>query len=168
MQNKEELIQALIDSAANNDNEDALVLPNWDESSWGLLFAGAEVMELDNSDVLVHQNETSNDLYFLAEGKLEVSVPQMGSMTMTPVVSIGVGSIVGEISFLDNGARSASVWSKGKSKLLRLPEAAFNDFRIAHPQLACDLLFAIGKIIAKRLRRCLGSSKGTASGGDYF
>ena len=169
MKHRDELIRILITRIqARAGEEDALYLPEWDGACWGLLLSGAKVMELGGGEVLVRQEDSSNDLYFLVDGTLEVSVPQSGSMTMTPLVSIGPGSIVGEIAFLDNRARSASVWSRGKSTLLRLPEASFADFRAAEPALACDLLYAIGRIMAQRLRRSMSGSKGGGREGEYF
>jgi len=165
MRQKDELIARLIESIAQRtDKEDALALPDWRAADWELLLEDAQVVELGNSEILIRQDETGNGLYFLVEGQLEVSVPQLGSMSMTPIVTIAPGSIVGEIAFLDNHARSASVWSRGDSVVLLLSEPAFRNFRATQPTLCCDLLFAIGRIMAQRLRR----SQGAPKGGDYF
>ena len=169
MKHRDELIQALITRMqARAGEEDSLHLPGWSEASWNLLLADTEAMALNGGEVLVRQDDVGNDLYFLVEGELEVSIPQSGSMTMTPLVTVGPGSIVGEIAFLDGRSRSASVWSKGKSVLLRLPESAFGAFRVAEPALACDLLYAIARIMAQRLRRCMGAPKDGGREGEYF
>jgi CRP/FNR family transcriptional regulator, cyclic AMP receptor protein len=153
-----ELIDALIAAIeARSGKADSLFLPGWNHDCWQRLLVDAQVMRLGNGDVLLKRDDPSNDLYFLVEGELEVSVPKSDSMTMTAVVSRGPGSIVGEIAFLDAGPRTASVWSLGVSVLLRLPEAAFEDFRATEPALAGDLLYAIGRILAHRLRQCIGS-----------
>src|SRR5262245_28580693 len=101
-QKKEELISYLIDAVnARSGQEESLSLPGWDASSWGLLLLGAEIVELDDGEILIRRGDTSSDLYFLVTGKLEVSVPQSDSISMTPLVSIGPGSVVGELTFLD-------------------------------------------------------------------
>jgi len=159
----DDLILALIDAVeARSDQEDILSLPQWDASSWRLLLVDAEIVEIRDGEVLIRRGDPSSDLYFLVTGKLEVSVPQARSISMTPLIAIGPGSIVGELTFLDNRARSASVWSSGTSFLLRLRQAAFFDFKQAHPDLACELLMAIGRILAGRLRRAQGIPKENA------
>ena len=165
MKQKDELIHILARVVqAQAGHEDCLNLPGWDDDCWIRLLAGAQVMVLGNGEVLLQRDQASNDLYFLVEGKLEVSIPQSDGMTLTPLVTRSPGSVVGEIAFLDGGARTASIWSRGKSVVLRLPESAFYDFMTAEPRLACDVLCAVGRIVAERLRRCIGaaSNGGTA------
>ena len=158
MRRKNELIRTLIDVVkANCGREDCLYLPDWSDADWQCLLDGAEVMMLGDGDLLLQRDDPSNDLYFLVDGKLAVSVPQSDGMTMTAPVTRSPGSIVGEIAFLDRGARTASVWSRGQSVLLRLPATAVLDIEATEPRLACDLLYAIGRIVAERLRRCIGA-----------
>jgi CRP-like cAMP-binding protein len=167
MKQKDELIHDLVRVIeARAGHEDCLNLPGWDDDCWKRLLAGAQVMELANGEVLLQRDDASNDLYFVVEGKFEVSIPQSDGMTLTALVTRSPGSVVGEIAFFDGGARTASIWSRGKSVVLRLPEAAFRDFMTAEPRLACDVLCAIGRIVAERLRRCIGASRkgGTATG----
>lgn len=165
MKQKNELIHTLVRVVkARAGHEDCLNLPGWDDDCWKRLLAGAQVMVLGNGEVLMQRDDASNDLYFLVEGKFEVTIPQSDGMTLTALVTRSPGSVVGEIAFFDGGARTASIWSRGKSVVLRLPEAAFRDFMNAEPKLACDVLCAIGRIVAERLRRCIGASpKGGAA-----
>lgn len=139
------------------DRADRLQVDEWRDTDWRLLLADAEEQVLQNGEILLRRGDASNDLYFLVAGQLEVSIPQSRSISMSPVISIAPGSVVGEISFFDNRGRSASVWSRGTSVLLRLKRATFDQFRQAHCPLACDLLLAIGRIVAQRLRLTQGS-----------
>jgi CRP-like cAMP-binding protein len=153
----DELIVGLMNAVnARSDQEDTLSLPGWDASSWRLLLSASEIVELQEGEVLIRRGDNSSDLYFLVAGKLEVSIPQVKSISISPLVRIGPGSIVGELTFLDNRARSASVWSSGRSRLLRLRQAAFLNFRQAQPALACDMIEAIARVLAGRLRRVQG------------
>lgn len=155
---KNELIRQLVDATNVPDQDvDFLHLPDWDLSSWERLLFDAEAIELPDGELLLRRGDTSSDLYFLVKGKLEVSVPRTNSVSISPLISIGPGSVVGELSFFDNHGRSASVWSRGKSVLLRLRRGAFEDFKQAYPLLTCDLLFAIGRIVAERLRKTQGA-----------
>lgn len=156
---RDELITDLIAAIdARRDEDDILTLPGWDTASWRLLLADAEVVTVGNGEVLLRRGERGSDLYFLVTGKLEVSVPQASSLSMTPLIAIGPGSVVGELTFLDDLPRSASVWSSGTSRLLRLRQAAFLDFRRTQPALACDFLHAVARILASRLRKAQGGS----------
>ena len=155
----DELIAGLIDAVeARRDEADILALPGWDAASWRLLLEEAEIVTVGNGEVLIRRGDRGSDLYFLVTGKLEVSVPQASSISMTPLIAIGPGSIVGELTFLDDLPRSASVWSSGTSRLLRLRQAAYLNVRRAHPALACDFLQAVARILASRLRRAQGTS----------
>lgn len=138
-------------------DSDSLQLPEWNLSNWQDLLANAETIALRDGEVLLRRGEESQDLYFLAEGRLGVSVPQESSISISPVITIGPGSVVGELAFLDSRGRSASVWSRGTSRLLRLRRENFEGFKQMHPLLACDLLMAIGRIVAERLRRRMGA-----------
>lgn len=152
------MITLLIDALQKRSGSpDSLHLPQWNADDWRLLLADADTVEIENGSILLKRGDTSNDLYFLVDGELEVSVPRRQSMSMSPLISIGPGSVVGELSFFDNHGRSASVWSRGKSTLLRLREASFRSFMDAHPRKACDLLLALGQIISERLRRSHGA-----------
>lgn len=131
----------------------ALGLSHWGEAAWQALLADAEIVERRKGQILIEREEVGDDLYFLVDGRLEVSVPQSASLSFSPVAVIPPGSVVGEMAFLDERRRSASVWSRGHSTLFRLSRPAFDAFRAAHPDLACDLLIAIGQVLAGRLRR---------------
>jgi CRP-like cAMP-binding protein len=139
------------------DRPDRLTLDAWRDEDWRHLLAEADEQVLKNGEILLRRGDPSNDLYFLVAGRLEVSIPQSRSISMSPVISIAPGSVVGEISFFDNQGRSASVWSRGTSVLLRLRQDTFAAFRETHCSLACDLLLAIGRIVAQRLRATQGS-----------
>ncbi|MCB1723547.1 MAG: cyclic nucleotide-binding domain-containing protein [Gammaproteobacteria bacterium] len=159
MKHKDELIHELVGIVTAADgHEDCLFLPHWTDSTWKSLLAEAQAMELANGEILLRRDEVSNDLYFLVEGELGVSIPHVDGVTLTSQVTRYPGSIVGEIAFLDGGFRTASVWSRGRSVLLRVPESAFDAFVESEPRLACDVLRAIGRIVAERLRRSIGAS----------
>jgi len=173
MKDLDGLIRILVrEMSARSGDMDSLHLPeHWDEATWGRLLADAEIIETTNGQVLLERNDPSNDLYFLIDGQLEVSVPRASSDSLSPIATIGPGAVVGEMAFFDNHSRSACVWSKGKSMLFRLRRSAFEEFKQAEPQLACDLLMAIGRILAERLRHATSGSgkrdKTAAFGGGY-
>ncbi|MGB5201213.1 MAG: cyclic nucleotide-binding domain-containing protein [Sedimenticolaceae bacterium] len=159
MQQKDKVIHTLVGVVkARAGHEDCLNLPEWDDDCWKHLLAGSKVMVLENGGILLERDDPSSDLYFLVEGSLQVSIPHADGMTLNGPVTRYPGSIIGEIAFLDGGTRTASVWSRGRSILLHLPASEFQSFMAAEPKLACDVLCAIGRIVAERLRQCTGAS----------
>lgn len=150
---RSDLILALATAVTNrSDSEDALGLSYWDTATWQMLLASADIVTLGNGDILIERDQAGDDLYFVVDGVLEVSVPQMTSFSIAPGFQVGPGSIVGEVAFLSACGRTASVWSRGPSTLFRLSHAAFDAFRAAHPAFSCDLIYAIARILAARLR----------------
>lgn len=135
---------------------DALDLAHWDRATWETLLAPAEVISLGNGDILIQRDEAGRDLFFVVDGALEVSVPQMMSLSTAPGLRVEAGSIVGEVAFFDDHRRTASVWSRGHSTLFRLPHEGFEAFRKSNPERSCDLIYAIARILAWRLRCAQG------------
>ena len=159
MKQKDEVIHKLVGVVKSRaGRKGCLNLPEWDDDCWKKLLAGSKVVVLENGGILLERDDPSGDLYFLAAGSLQVSIPHADGMTLTGPVTRYPGSIIGEIAFLDGGNRTASVWSRGRSILLHLPASEFQSFMEAEPKLACEVLCAIGQIVAERLRQCTGAS----------
>src|SRR4029079_2831935 len=77
----------------------------------------------------------------------------ISGQSMGTLANVHPGSVVGELSFFDGRPRSAKVCSVADSELYRLDYDAFVRYADAHPRQACDLLMAIGRVVALRLRR---------------
>ena len=74
-------------------------------------------------------------------------------ISMGPLTRVGAGSVLGEQSFFDGNPRSASVWAVDECEVAAMTPEQYADFEAARPRLARELLFALGKILAVRLRR---------------
>ena len=72
---------------------------------------------------------------------------------MGPLTQVGRGSVLGEQSFFDGNRRSASVWAVDDCEVAAMTPEQYTAFETARPELARELLFALGKIFAVRLRR---------------
>jgi CRP-like cAMP-binding protein len=102
--------------------------------------------------VLIQEDASERVIYFVASGLLEVT-SVLSSQSMEPLAKIHPGSVVGELSFFDGRPRSARVSAVADSELFRLDYDAFLQYANAHPRQACDLLMAVGRVVASRLRR---------------
>jgi CRP/FNR family transcriptional regulator, cyclic AMP receptor protein len=67
-------------------------------------------------------------------------------------VLVEAGSVIGELSFFDGGARSATVRAVTPAVLAELSPSEFDALAVASPGLARRLLFDLGRILAQRLR----------------
>ena len=142
-------------AAASPDGE-LLVVPQWQRADWEALFSRAQHIKAARGSVLIRQDEPERTLYFVASGLLEVT-SVVGNLSLGAIARFHPGSVVGELSFLDGQARSAEVRAVADSELYRLDFRDYQDFAVARPSKACDLVFAIGRVVAMRLRRTLSN-----------
>jgi CRP-like cAMP-binding protein len=72
---------------------------------------------------------------------------------MGRVAQVGAGSVLGELAFFDGGPRSAGAWAVDDCEVAAMTLDQYSAFEQSSPALARDLLFALGRILAIRLRR---------------
>jgi CRP/FNR family transcriptional regulator, cyclic AMP receptor protein len=130
---------------------DVLVVPGWDRRQWGTLFSFTTEVTLPAGATLIQQEEPDRTLYFVVAGLLEAAV-SYGGQALAPLRRVYLGSVVGEVAFFDGEPRSARVWAVDDSRLLRLEFSAYTRFAASHLQRANELLFALGRLLALRLR----------------
>ena len=75
-------------------------------------------------DTILSEGETSRELFIIGQGMVEVSLSTAG--TSTPIVNLGAGQVVGEMTLVDRGARSATVKAMNDETILyAIPHNAF-------------------------------------------
>jgi CRP/FNR family transcriptional regulator, cyclic AMP receptor protein len=142
---------------SDNRDDELLVVPQWDTSAWCELFAYTQPTLVEEGGVLIRRGVTERSLFFVTSGALEVSV-SINDNSLGTIVRILPGAMVGEIAFFDERPRSAKVWAIADSALLRLDHGNFQRYAAAHPVRINELLFALGRLIALRLRRMMPRS----------
>ena len=140
--------------AQGSSDGELLVVPDWQRADWEAMFAHAERVKAVTGEVIIHRNNAERALYFVVSGLLEVDTA-LGGLSPDGIVKIHAGSVVGELSFLDGKPRAAQVRAIAPSELYRLELQDYQEFADAHPRKACDLVFAIGRVVAVRWRRTL-------------
>lgn len=138
-------------AAAGTADDELLVVPQWQAADWKALFSHARPVHVASGEVLIRRNVTGRSLYFLVSGQLEVTAI-LGGHSLGSIAKVRPGSVVGELAFLDGMPRSAKVWAVADSVLYQLEFEDYQRFADAHPRAACDLVFALGRIVALRLR----------------
>lgn len=141
-------------------NADVLVIPGWGKPEWRTLFSYGTEQALSSGETLIQQQDTGRTLYFLVAGVLQAEVsphagvsPSYGEPPTAPLRVLYPGSVVGEVAFFDGWPRSARVWAVEDSQLMRLEVSAYHRFAAEHVQQANELLFALGRLVALRLRQ---------------
>ena len=97
-----------------------------------------------DKQVICRQNEPTNDLFFIVSGRYAVySERKLISILTTNDMFIG------EMSFLLNDRRSATILAVGNCRLVRIPKTAFLNLIRKHPHYGIFL----SKLLAQRLVR---------------
>lgn len=134
-------------------SDEALLLPNWHDQDWKQLFRFSRIRSLPPGDALIRHGEPDRTIYFVIRGELEVIVRSGNGISMGRVSLVGPGSVLGEMAFFDGGPRSASAWAVSDCDVAAMTHDQYSAFEKATPTLAHDLVFALGRVLAARLRR---------------
>ncbi len=104
------------------------------------------IRHLKKGDVLVKEGENSNSMYWVQAGTL-----RLYKKKGTGFIELGVvhsGEVVGELSFLDNQPRSASVEALQPCDIIEIPRGKFDEFLASQPSWMKSLV----QTLVKRLR----------------
>jgi len=145
------IFRRIADDPGNADGE-YLLLSGWGDREWQKLFALMTPRSFKASEFVIQRGVNDRALYLVAAGLLEVGVTYVSGVSISPIAKIGVGSIIGEQSFFDGQPRSANVFAVTDGELLCLTPEKFGQLSAAEPAMACELLFAIARILSLRLR----------------
>jgi hypothetical protein len=125
----------------------------WNVESWRELFRFTDLRRITAADALIRRGDPDCTLYFVLRGNLEVVVHSGDGVSMGSLTRVGPGSVLGEQSFFDGNPRSATVWAVDDSEVAAMTPEQYTAFTAANPGLAREFLFALGRILAIRLRR---------------
>ena len=138
------------ESPAPGGNVDTL-LADATEDEWAMLLGHTRYRRFGPGDVVVTAGAWEQSLYLVLEGQLDV-LAEHGRRKYRKIASVSAGSVIGELSFFDGGARSAMVRAVTPAVLAEMSPAEFDALAAANPVLARRLLFDLGRILAQRLR----------------
>jgi CRP/FNR family transcriptional regulator, cyclic AMP receptor protein len=100
---------------------------------------------------LFAHGDPGDKLFLILEGKVRISrdIPGMGEEALAV---LGPGDVFGEMSLLDDSARSADAVVHERCRLLTLGRERFEELLFLRHDLAHDVLWSAVRILAKRLR----------------
>jgi CRP-like cAMP-binding protein len=132
---------------------ETLFLDNWRDADWQQLFRFTTFRSVAPGDALIRQGDPDRTIYFVLRGQLEVTLRSGDGISMGRVALVEPGSILGELAFFDSGPRSATAWAVDRCEVAAMTLDQFRAFEQNNPNLAHELVFALGRILATRLRR---------------
>lgn len=101
-----------------------------------------DTLEYKNKEVVCRENEMSNDLFFIVSGRFAVYAQKKLVGVLTPN-----DMFIGEMAFLLNDRRTATVVAVGSCRLIKVPKAAFLSLIRKNPHYGIFL----SKMLAQRL-----------------
>jgi len=101
-------------------------------------------------EVLIHQGEQASSVFLVRAGKLRAYL-QMGSDQKT-LGEIGSGEFVGEMAYLNQDMRAASVVAEADSELIEIPIQNVDRILFQRPSWAKALM----RTLSKRLKMTIG------------
>jgi CRP/FNR family transcriptional regulator, cyclic AMP receptor protein len=111
------------------------------------LFAKARPVSLKSDQTLFMVGDEGDGCYRVEEGLLKASIAAPGGGERILAI-LGPGSVVGELSMIDGGPRSASVTALRDSKLSFVGRSAFEAFGQSRPELYRH----VATLLSQRLR----------------
>lgn len=142
------LSKELVSELTYNDkgNEVSFEIKNLHDSSntVPLVMQPFSTITYKRHQIVCKQNELSNDLFFICSGEYGVYVDGKLISILTPN-----DMFIGEMAFLLNDRRSATIMSAQEGKLIRIPKAAFLNLIRKNPHYGIFL----SKLLAQRVVR---------------
>lgn len=117
------------------------------------------IRALDGGEALVSAGVSPDALYFLTKGAMDVRLSNG-----TVVASLGVGDVVGEMSFVEKQPPDTDVVATEACRLLAVPRAALDAELGGNPAFAGRFFKALATFLSDRLRSLTADVAGGSTG----
>ena len=124
------------------------IFSSLDESQLDQLLQATTTRRLKPRDVLCRKGDPGSQLYGILSGSIKVSAPGLDGKDVMFTL-MGPGEVIGEISILDGGKRSATAEAVEDTELLTLHRRELIPFLEQHPRAAIGL----AEVLVARVRR---------------
>lgn len=108
--------------------------------------------ELEKGKTLFKEGAPGDYVCFIVEGSVEIIKSTVTSKKAV-IATIRKGSTLGEMSIIDNIARSASARAKENTILVILSKKGFNVILDKHPRIGIKILKGIARLLSLNMRR---------------
>ena len=118
-------------------------------------------VEVDRGEVVIGEGETSDTLYAIIDGRMQVE--RAGQA----IRSLLAGEHFGEMGLFNDRPRSATVTALVKSRLLVMERGRFNELLKKEPQLGVKLLWCFAQVLSLRLDDASGMLYGATGAAGF-
>lgn len=121
-----------------------------DATQIGVIASIAEQKHLPKGETLFTEGDKGDGLYVVIVGSLAISKKDR-SGTSQSIANVGGGSVLGEMSLINNSARSATATANTDADLVKIPSEAFT-FLLQHDNVtAFKVVYNLAQVMSRRL-----------------
>ena len=110
--------------------------------------AAATVISCEAGESVINKGEMGNEMFVILSGSVEV---RTGDVDGRPIATFGRGDMFGEIAFISEVERSATVVALSRLEVLVLTQSMLKRVMKTMPEAACQVLFNLSLILCGRL-----------------
>ena len=121
-----------------------------DEDEMDIFLCGCEKVVIMKDEMIIHKDEKSSDLYVIKQGS--AMAIDAWDEDVVPLAIFSEGDVFGEMSFILNEPRSATVVANEDCVLFRMNSEKFTDFIGKNSQVAAKFLWGLSRILVQRLK----------------
>lgn len=126
-------------------------LSRLDEAGQQDLLARGRTRKYRAQSILFFEGDDAHDVMVVQAGEIKVSVSIDGREVLLDV--LGPGDVLGELSAIDGGPRSATATSLGAAEVVTIPAERFMEFLSDRPLVTLDLMRAVAGRLRDTSRR---------------
>ena len=125
----------------------------YDEDMARTIASACRRIEAKTGDILIRQNDPSNDILFIEAGHAAVEIPSEGEQGVIRLATVGPGAIVGEMAFYLGEPRSASIVAEEPMLAWSFTRAAMEKLQAEAPAAALRFHSGMAAVLSRRLTR---------------
>src|ERR1043166_1403340 len=119
-------------------------------SDWNLVASKSKKLNFDKEQILIREGSAAKTIYLLRTGKVRVERSNGGGRAV--LVTLGPGSIFGEMSFIEDALASASVIADGKVEVDAIEVPDLKQMFEAFPHFGARFYRSVAVTLSQRLR----------------
>ena len=100
--------------------------------------------DFKEGEIIFHYGDTGGEIFILRNGSVELFIESTEGQKIV-ISENEKGDVIGELSFLDGGARTATAMALEATQMLVMHRDRLLEFIDKHPHAAMDLLTAVGR-----------------------
>jgi len=123
-------------------------------SDWNLVASKSKKISFDKGQTLIREGSAAKTIYLLRSGKVRIERSNGGSRAV--LVTLGPGSIFGEMAFIEDALSSASVIADGNVDVDALEVTDLKQMFEPFPHFAARFYRSVAVTLSQRLRETSG------------